>query len=480
VSRTTQPVVADPGSFRDPASRVFVGPEGVFRALSATGLEDWRALAASATFERFSASGGLIGTEECGAADLPAPVAEGVRTGLTGDVAGVLRHERVPFVSYPYEWSFAMLREAALLQLDLMLSALDDGLILKDASPYNVQWRGARPVFVDVGSFERLREGEPWAGYRQFCSLYLNPLLLQAYRGIPFQGLLRGSMDGISPAEADRYFSARDHLRRGVLTHVHLHSRLEAGNAARAGGEAQREVREAGFKSELIRANVRRLRKLVQRLDWSPGSSAWSGYRDANTYTEDTVLAKEEFVAAALRSAAPGLVWDVGANDGAYSRIAAAAGARVVALDSDHATVDALYRALAAEGSESILPLVADITDPSPGLGWRGSERAPLEERGRPDVALCLAVVHHLAISGNLPLREVVAWMRSLDAVVVVEFPPRTDPMVARLLSGKGPDANPDYDLETFESLLSERFSIGRRERLAGDGRVLYVATPAA
>ena len=247
MSRTTQPVVADPGSFRDPASRVFVGPEGVFRALSATGLEDWRALAASATFERFKASGGLIGTEECRAADLPAPVAEGAGAALTDGVAGVLRHERVPFVSYPYEWSFAMLRDAALLQLDLMLSALDDGLILKDASPYNVQWRGARPVFVDVGSFERLREGEPWAGYRQFCSLYLNPLLLQAYRGIPFQGLLRGSIDGISPAEADRYFSARDHLRRGILTHVHLHARLEARNAARAGGEAQREVREAGL-----------------------------------------------------------------------------------------------------------------------------------------------------------------------------------------------------------------------------------------
>jgi hypothetical protein len=383
-------------------------------------------------------------------------------------------------VSYPYEWSFGMLRAAALLQLELMLSALDDGLILKDATPYNVQWRGTRPVFVDVGSFERLREGEPWAGYRQFCSLYLNPLLLQAYRGIPFHGLLRGSVDGIPPADADRFFSLRDHFRRGVLSHVHLHARLEQRNAARASGDASRELREAGFKSELIRANVLRLRKLVERLDWARGSSAWSDYRDANTYTPATAAAKEAFVADAIGSVAPAFVWDVGANDGAYARIAAAAGTRVVALDSDHATVDALYRALAAEGSESILPLVADLTNPSPGLGWRGDERRPLEARGRPELALCLAVVHHLAITGNLPLSEVVAWIRSLDASAVVEFPPRADPMVARLLSGKGPDANPDYELEHFERLLEERFAIERREQLEPGGRVLYLATPAS
>lgn len=477
-------VAVDPGSFRDPDSRVLVGAEGVYRVLSERGREDWRALARSATFSRFTEAGSLVATEECDDSAIPAAFASNGATGaslgpaLAGGVAGVLRHERIPFVSYPYEWSFAMLRDAALLQLDLLLSALDDGLILKDASPYNVQWRGARPVFVDVGSFERAREGEPWAGYRQFCSLNLNPLLLQAYKGLPFQPWLRGSIDGIPPADADRCFSLRDHFRRGVLTNVHLHARLERRNAARAGAEVKRELRDASFKTELIKANARRLRKLVARLDWKPGASTWSGYRDANTYTEAMAERKAAFVTEAVRATSPDLVWDVGANDGTYSRIAADAGAYVVAIDSDHATIDALYRKLASEEDDRILPLVADVTNPSPGLGWRGLERRPLEARGKPDLVLCLALVHHAAIGGNVPLAEVVEWMRSLDATLIVEFPPRDDAMVKRLLSGKDEGANPDYELENFERLLGERFRIERREELEPGGRVLYVARP--
>jgi hypothetical protein len=484
VSGETENAVLDPGSFRDPESRVFVSGEGVYRVLSPRGRDDWRALARSDTFARFTEAGSLIATEECAGPDLPAAIprnggGEPDETTLATGVAGVLRHERIPFVSYPYEWGFSMLRDAALLQLDLLLSALDDGLILKDASPYNVQWRGSRPVFVDVGSFERAREEEPWAGYRQFCSLYLNPLLIQAYRGIPFQPWLRGSIDGISPADADRCFSLRDHLRRGVFTHVHMHARLERRNAAREGAEVKRELRDARFSSELIRANARRLRKLVARLEWRPGSSAWSGYRDANTYTGPAAERKSAFVAEVVRAGSPALVWDLGANDGAHSRIAADAGARVVAIDSDHATIDALYRRLADEGNELILPLVADLTDPSPGLGWRGLERPPLEARGSPDLVLCLALVHHAAIGANLPLAEVVEWLRSLEADLVVEFPPRDDPMVERLLSGKDEGANPDYHLERFERLLADRFRIERREQLDPGGRVLYLARPA-
>jgi hypothetical protein len=478
-------VVVDPGSFRDPESRVLLGEEVVYRVLSSRGRDEWRAFARSPTFARFTAAGSLVATEECAEREIPARITgngsggEEMDSALAGGVFGVLRHERIPFISYPYEWSFSMLRDAALLQLELLLSALDDGLILKDASPYNVQWRGSRPVFVDIGSFEQAREDEPWAGYRQFCSLYLNALLIQAYRGIPFQPWLRGSLDGITPAEADRCFSLRDHFRRGVFAHVHLHARLERREAAREGAEVKRELREARFSSELIRANARRLRKLVAGLESRDRRSAWSGYRDANTYTAADAERKAEFVAEAVRSTSPGLVWDVGANDAAYSRIAADAGAYVVAIDSDHDTVDSVYRQLASEGHDRILPLVVDVTDPSPGLGWRGLERQPLEARGRPDLVLCLALVHHLAIGGNVPLAEIVAWMRSLEASLVVEFPPREDPMVRRLLSGKDPGSNPDYQLGRFERLLAERFEIVRRARLDPSGRMLYLARPA-
>jgi hypothetical protein len=389
----------------------------------------------------------------------------------------VLRHERIPVVSYPYEWTFGMLQDATLLELDLLLDALDEGLVLKDASPYNVQWRGTRPVFVDVGSFERLREGEPWAGYRQFCTLCLYPLLLQAYKGVPFQPWLRGSLEGIEPAQMRALLGLRDRFRRGVLTNVVLHAKLESRYADR---EVKGDLKKAGFHAELIRANARKLKKLVQRLEWTPGRTAWSGYGEANPYDEADAAAKEAFVREAAGLRRRRMLWDIGCNDGRYTRIAAAEAEHAVALDADAAVVETLYRALRDEGSSTILPLVGNVTDPSPGLGWRGRERPPLAERCPPDLTLCLALVHHVSLSANVPLRSFLDWLAELQTEILIEFPTRDDPMVRRLLDRKGPGANPDYETETFERALEERFRVERREALPSGTRVLYRAVPAA
>jgi len=468
-------VERDPGSFRDRESRVLVGTDAVYRLLSERGAEDWSYLASSRLFEDFTADGTLVSTEETsnGVAD---PEASRV---LGQPVRAVLRHERVPFVSYPYEWTFGMLREAALLQLDLQLAALEEGMSLKDATPYNVQWRGSNPVFIDIGSFETLREGEPWAGYRQFCMLFLYPLMLQAYRGIAFQPLARGSIDGIAPTDAARLLRGRDRFRRGVLSHVHLHARMERRYGDRDGAEIKRDLRRASFKAELIKANVTRLRKLVARLNWRAGDTAWTRYREANTYTGEDTARKAAFVRAAVAERRPALVWDMGCNDGAYAKAAVDSGAGyVVAFDLDHATVEALYRTLREAGNTQILPLVLDLADPSPGLGWRGMERRPIEGRGRPDLALVLALIHHLSITANVPLAEILDWLRSLDRAVVLEFPTREDPKVQGLLSGKRQGSNGDYELETFERLLGERFSIRRREPLPSGTRILYHLHP--
>ncbi len=220
-----------------------------YRALSADGLSDFQALEATGAWERFSESGSLVATELLdGTAGLPA--------GLVKDSAGVLKHERIPFVSYPYEWPFSMLKDAALLQLDLILAALEEDMILKDSTPYNVQFKGAQPVFVDVGSFERLREGEPWVGYRQFCMLYLYPLLLQSVKDVAPQPLLRGAIDGITPAQMRGMVSFRDRFRKGFYLNVFLHAKLEQRHGDR-GKEVKDEVKKAGFKKELIQANVK-------------------------------------------------------------------------------------------------------------------------------------------------------------------------------------------------------------------------------
>jgi SAM-dependent methyltransferase len=431
----------------------------VYRALSKAGLRDWEALAATPLRhdER------IVGTEPVELDDLPE---------LTGEpAAAALRHERIPFVSHPYEWPFSMLKDAALLQLALGREALRHDLTLKDASSYNVQWRGSQPVFVDVGSFERLRPGEPWAGYRQFCMLFLYPLMLQAYRGVPYHAWLRGSIDGIAPAEARALLPK---LRRGVLTHVVLHARLEARHAD--AGEMRRDLKRAGFGKDLLDANLRRLEKLVRRLEYKPGRTAWTEYGTTNTYTDEQAGRKAEFVRAAAARRAGGLAWDLGCNDGTYSRVAAEHAGYVVAIDADHATVDGLYRALGDR--TDILPLVMSVTDPSPDLGWRGRERASLERRATPDLVLALALVHHVVITGNVPVAAFLDWLRSLDCALVIEFPDREDPMVQRLLSGKTEAANPDYDRETFERALGERFEIERTERIGT--RTLYDARPRA
>jgi hypothetical protein len=391
--------------------------------------------------------------------------------------SAVLRHERLPFVSYPYEWSFSMLRDAALLQLDLLLAALAEDLTLKDASPYNVQWRGAHPVFVDVGSFEALRVGEPWEGYRQFCMLFLYPLLVQAWRGVPFQPLLRGSLEGIAPAEARALLRGRDVLRRGALTHVVLHARLDRRERGR---DVRGELRRAGFHKGLIEANVRGLRRLVSRLAWEPPATTWTAYGPTTSYAEADAERKAAFVRSVAAARRRGLVWDLGANDGRFTRIAAEHAEYAVALDADAGVVERLYRGLRAEGSTAILPLVADLSDPPPGLGWRGLERRPLWERGRPDLVLCLALVHHLAISANVPLALVVDWLASLGGEVVVELPTPADPMVEALLARKRAGLHADYGRDRFERLLGEPFSIERTEELSGGTRVVYHAVPRA
>ena len=455
----------EPGSFRDPESRVFYAGDEVYRALSPDGLADFEALHATA----------LLDDERVVRTELAADVSA-LQGLLVHEPAAVLRHERIPFVSYPYEWTFSMLKDAALVQLDLLLAALGHDLVLKDSTPYNVQFKGGRPVFVDVGSFERLREGEPWVGYRQFCMLYLYPLLLQAVREVPFQPWLRGSLDGITPRQMRGMLSLRDRFRRGVFTNVFLHAKLEDRYADRP-GQVKREVRRV-FKKELLVANVRKMRKLVDRLSWNPPESVWTSYGERNTYTDDDARRKDDFVREVARSRDWGLVWDIGCNNGRYARIAAEGARTVVAFDADQGPVELLYRDLRAEGNEGILPLTLNLADPSPGLGWRGLERRALTDRGTPDLVLALALVHHVAIGANVPVKELVDWLASLGSALVIEFPTREDPMVQKLLAPKREGLHPDYEIDFFERCLGEAFDVERSERLESGTRVLYFARP--
>jgi hypothetical protein len=467
---TTTATEFDPGSFRDRDGRVLLRAGKVYRVLSAAATADWKALSATRFFQTAVDCGRIVATRES--------------TAEAGDLAGadeswasVLEHERIPFISYPYEWTFGMLRDAALLQLDLLLESLEEDLILKDASAYNVQFVGSRPTMIDIPSFQRWKTGEPWVGYQQFCQLFLYPLMLTSYRGVPFQPWLRGAIDGISPESCSRLLAGRDRLRRGVLTHVDLQHRLLAATGS-SDKPLRQDLKSTNLWKSIIARNAAGLKKLVAGLDWAATSSEWSGYADANSYSDDDVAAKRRFVADAAASGRWPLAWDLGCNTGDYSRLAAEHSDFVVAMDADVLAVEKLYRALSGEGNTTILPLFVNLADPSPNLGWQGRERRSLPARGTPDLVLCLALIHHMVITANVPVDDFVSWLAELGAHVVIEFPTREDPMVKRLLQTKD-DIFDDYTLDRFEASVNRRFEIVNQQRLPGNTRVLYFLRPA-
>jgi hypothetical protein len=461
---------ADPGSFRDPLSRVFVTDDAVYRGLSEQGLAEFEAVAGTRFFGDLQREGRVVPTEQV------APEAAGLPT----EFAGALRHERLPVVTYPYEWTFTMLRDAALAQLEVTRRALTEGFLTKDATSYNVVFRGTDPVFVDVGSFEKARTGEQWRGYRQFCELFLNPLVLQAIGGIPFQPLLRGSVHGISPAAAAAVVRGRHRLRWGLVVHVRLQARAERkALATTADREVEDEMKRAGFGPRVIAAQLDNLERTVRKLRWDERASVWSDYADRSHYTDLDLAAKEDFVGRAVAARISPLVLDLGANDGRFSSLALDRGARLaVAVDSDHLVVDRLYRHLRATGERRLLPLVMDLSDPSPSTGWRSRERPSFTERVRPDLVLCLAVVHHLALTNTVPFDQIVAYLADFGAPLVVELPHRDDPMAARLLARKRTGLFDHYDLPQWEDALGERFVIDERRLLPSGRRTLYRCTP--
>lgn len=437
------------------------------RVLDDRGSRDWRAVSATGLTDELQRDRLLVPTHE---------PADGSVPSAAGEARTILEHERLPFVSYPYEWTWSGLRDAAALQLEVLARALRHGCVLKDATPFNVQFEGIRPVFIDAGSFEPLGEGEPWMGYRQFCEQFLNPLLLRAYTGVDFRPWLRGGSGGIPPADLRALLGRRHRLRPAVLKHVTLHARQSASD--REAREVRDELRRAGFDRRLIEANVRGLRRTIDRLRWSPPASAWDRYRDVNTYGPADAEAKERFVRATLERRRWPLVYDLGSHDATFARIAAASADLVVAMEGDPIQAERAHRALARDGVTGVLPLAVDLTDPSPALGWRQRERAGLLERARPDLVLCLALVHHLVVRASIPVAEVVAWLADFGATILVEVPSEDDPMVRRLMAAKRPEDLQPYGLPAFEAELGARFEIEERLELPAAPRVLYRGTP--
>ena len=456
----------DSGSFRDRDGRIYRNGDRIIRGISAGALAEFKKLESTAFYSRFLKDGLLVDSDLLSAEDVNLPHE------VMQQWAGFIEHRRIPVVSYAYEWTFGMLRDAALLQLDLLEAAIGEGMTLKDATPYNIQFDAGKPVFIDIASFETLPAGAPWAGYRQFCEMFLFPLMLQAYKGIHFQPLMRSSIDGIGVQTATKLFGFRDRLRAGVLTHVWLQAKLDS----RYGGtqkNVRADLKKAGFNKELILANVRKLGKLIRKLSWQGEGSEWGGYEAFHNYSESDHELKEAFVGDSVANSKAETVWDIGCNTGQFSKIAARHAGNVLAMDLDHFAVERLYRETRETGVKNILPLVQNIADPSPNWGWRNKERTDLQTRARPDLVLCLALIHHVVITANVPMEEFINWLAELSDQLVIEYVSRSDDKVKALLRNKE-DRYSDYNKEKLEHNLARHFSIVNQQGLESGNRHLY------
>jgi ribosomal protein L11 methylase PrmA len=453
-------------SYRDPSGFVYSRDGTLYRQVNRVFQDRFKAFLASGLYAELAERRLLVPHREAS-----------LGLAASADAVAVLEPERVDFVSYPYEWSFGQLRDAALLTLELQDRALARGFTLRDASAYNVQFVGGRPLFIDTLSFEPREEGAPWAGYRQFCEHFLVPLALMSRVDVRVATLLRSHLEGIPLDLGTRLLPRSTWLRPSLLFHVHLHAMAQrryadrgAGKAA-GGGGARR-----GVSSTAAAGLVGSLRGSIEALDWRPAGTEWADYTEDNNYSASAAGSKREAVVGFLRGLGARTVWDLGANTGEYSRAAREVVPSVIAFDLDPAAVERNYRRVKAENEPGILPLLLDLTNPSPALGWAHRERLSLEERGPADALLALAVVHHLAIGHNLPFERIASFLARLGRSLIVEFVPKSDSQVQRLLRDR-PDIFPDYSREGFEAAFRSRFRVERTVPVADSERTLYLMT---
>jgi len=448
-----------PASFRDPSGFLFTRDGQLFRQINKKYAADYDHLLDSGLYDDLVGDGLLVAHTEH-----EEPAAD-------PDAAyKVIEPEIIPFISYPYEWCFSQLKDAALTTLAVQRKAIDRGMSLKDASAYNVQFHSGRSILIDTLSFEKLREGEPWVAYRQFCQHFLAPLALMSYVNVDLASLLRTHIDGVPLDLASQLLPRRTRLKLSLMVHIHWHASAQR----RFAGTSTRQPRR-GRRMNLnaLRGLVDNLESAVRKLKWEPEHSAWADYEKTHAYSDSAWSDKRRLVEAFLDELRPDSVWDLGANVGSFSRLAGERGIPTVAFDYDPGAVELSYRRVRDHGETYILPLVMDLTNPSPALGWEHRERASLKQRGPAAAIFALALEHHLAISNNVPLERLARFLAQLGDWLLIEFIPKDDPQVQRLLASRE-DIFDEYHREGFESAFGSHFEILRSDPVGDSGRLLY------
>jgi len=464
ITTESEPAIrAEPGSFRDPGGRIYWYGERVLRTVMPSAAKD---------FEYVESSGLIPALVERGMLIPQTHLSLELLGDAAGDASYLLEHPKLDFISHPYEWPFRALQAAALLQLDLYLAALERDVTLSDATAYNIQFDGVRPVFIDRLSFRRYVDGQFWLGHRQFCEQFLNPLLLRSMFGIPHNAWYRGSPDGIGAAELSALLPLRKKFSWRVFTNVVMQGSLQKTRSSDAHKAVAGKLRFPKTAFVRLLSGLRTWIASLQPADRVP--TTWQEYARHNSYRDTEAEAKRTFVARFVSDSKARTVWDIGCNTGDYSAAALRAGARsAIGFDFDQGALDLAFDRARSE-KLAFTPLFLDVTNPAPDQGWGQAERRGLRARAKADAVLALALIHHIAISKNVPLDGVVAWLVDTAPRGVIEFVPKTDPMVVELLRLRE-DIFPHYDEQHFVKCLEERARIVRSETVSASGRKLFV-----
>ncbi len=448
-------------SFRDPSGFIFYHDHEIYRQINQRCQEDFELLESSGLYERLTKKRKLV-AHQCG--DYPIPDA--------ARAYKIIKPEKIDFISYPYEWSFSQLKDAALLTLNIQKEALLSGMLLKDASAYNIQFQDGHPILIDTLSFTRYIEGEPWVAYKQFCQHFLAPLALMSLVDIRFGDLLKNHIDGIPLDLASKLLPKTSWLNFGLLSHLHLHAKAQKNISSDEAAAKKPSSRMA--KTALI-GLIENLEKTVKALKWQPHGTDWLDYYEATNYSDTAFEKKKEIVHQLLTELSPGSLLDLGANTGIFSRQAQQlAGCLIISSDIDPGAVELNYLQVKREKEKNLLPLVIDLTNPSPAIGWRNQERSAFLARAKVDVVMALALIHHLAIANNLPLTHIAKTFADMAEYAIVEFVPKQDSQVKRLLATRD-DIFDTYTLDGFTAAMQIYFTVVKQIPIENTSRVLFL-----
>lgn len=447
----------EPSSFRDPSGFLFEKNHELFRQINNSYKNQYDKLMNSGLYDSLVEKNFLIPHDEI-EIDSPEP----------NLCYKIIKPKKINFISYPYEWSFSQLKDSALCTLEIQKIALEFGMTLKDGTSYNIQFFNGMPILIDSLSFEIYEDGDIWRPYQQFCQHFLAPLALMAHQDIRLGKLLSIFLDGLPLDLTSKLLPFSTKTSFGLMSHIHLHAKSQKKH------ESDKVTKKIKMKKLSLIGIINNLYTTIQKLSWTPKDTEWANYYSDTNYSDVAFIQKKEILTNFLEKYKPHEVWDLGGNDGTFSRLASDKKIPTISFDIDPAAIEQNYLKLKETNETLLLPLILDLTNPSPGIGWENNERKSFISRGPTDAVFALALIHHLAISNNLPFNKIGSFLSKFCNILVIEFIPKSDSQVQRLLSTRI-DVYDNYSQENFENIFSEYFELVENFSIKESKRIIYI-----